>query len=287
MIEYIYIYYPLIYTINTIFDHIVLYACFFRQFDIWIWFKIWWFPITSKEPIGWIRNQCNLRPRNFGATQNLLRDILLKFLSPNMFFFNMYWLYLAWKEKVWTWYVHLFFSKSSSIYVASQETDTFCAEMSWQPKDADWKLPQCEVEQANLPKIACLNHTYFRFTVSYKHVQTRKNIITNISCFLAMPMSTSCPPGFGGDGWSVELHCFSYPRCVEPQWWMDGSQTGWGNEELFKKRWNDEMMYFTYSDSDSEYIIFMHIYIYMYFTYWFYVYIYISHMYILIIFISI
>ena len=58
--------------------------------------------------------------------------------------------------------------------VSREGTDTFCAEMSWQPKDADWKLPQCEVEQANPPKIACLYYTYFRFTVSYKDVQTRK-----------------------------------------------------------------------------------------------------------------
>lgn len=42
----------------------VLYAFFFTQFDIWICFKIWWFPITSKEPIGWIWNQWNLRPQS-------------------------------------------------------------------------------------------------------------------------------------------------------------------------------------------------------------------------------
>ena len=132
--------------------------------------------------------------------------------------------------------------------------------MSWQPKDADWKLPQCEVEQANLPKIACLYYTYFRFTVSYKHVQTRKKMtITNISCFLAMPWCPHlAPPASEVMDEVLNFTAFRIPGAAQPQWWMDGSQTGWGNEELFKERWNDEMMHFTY---------------------WFYVYIYIHGIY--------
>ena len=168
----------------------------------------------------------------------------------------MYWLYLAWKEKVWTWYVHLFFSKSSSIYVASQETDTFCAEMSWQPKDADWKLPQCEVEQANLPKIACLYHTYFRFTVSYKHVQTRKNIITNISCFLAMPMSTSCPPASEVMDEVLNFTAFRIPGALNhSDGWMDHKR----DEVTRSCSRSDGMMTWCISLLD-----FMYIYIYIY-----------------------